>query len=403
MPNCPPDGPSAGEVVGHRLPGALRSGRAVHDGDELVGRRVRFDRGAVGERGAVGGVDEHLGPAVAVEVMDGDVVVVTETADGGGAADRRRSGVVGTVAGDLGVGARSLVDAPQTLPGEGVRLQEVRPVPGARQPADHEFVAAVTVEVTGPGVLHGVSVGVGQGDLRVPLPEVRRTAARLLLAAVHDRAHRIGAVPPPTVVLVRGRGGDRPVVEALPRPVDVEGDVRAVLGTEQSPAEKGAAAGGDRHETPVEVLHDAAGLCFGGPVCVGGRVRGGGGEQAGECGHGTRRRDSATPWTDEGHGRVLEGGKRWLRRSTVRPASRRVDDLPHAATRPQCADHIRRPRNRNRANSRFARRGRSVVPPVRCGSVEAHPPNHRCGSAPQGGQRETEERTCRSRHFPMPR
>lgn len=121
------------EVVGHGLPGALAARLPVDHRNELVGGRVGGHLRAVREGGPVGRVHQHLGLAVAVEVVHGDVVVVAVAADRRRAADRGGRGVVGAVPADLGVRARAEVDAPQPRAGERVRLQEVGLVAGLRE------------------------------------------------------------------------------------------------------------------------------------------------------------------------------------------------------------------------------------------------------------------------------
>ena len=230
---------------------ALGTCHAVHDGEELRGVIVRRDgeqhttaRSVV--RHAIRRAHDDLGLAVAVEVIDGHVILVAD-ADGGGV------GFVGV----RGVGAeRPHVHFPQERAVAEVGLEELhlRPGGGTARQAIHEIIVfAVAVKIPDPAKLHVVGrIPTGGGHLqrkRDVLAHGRirrqpgRRAGRLLDAADHrtdipgirHREIRRG------VEIVRRVGDDGIGVQqharrAVGGAIDVETDVRGIR-REQTPAD----------------------------------------------------------------------------------------------------------------------------------------------------------------------
>ncbi len=135
--------------IGNGGLGLLRSGQSIHDGKELNIRTGPAGlHHAVSENGAVGRTHNHLRLAVAVEVVNRHVVLVSD-------ADGRRAGFINNRAAARGVHAvRAHVHLPQERAVAFVRLEILFHVRGERQAVHQIIVFAVAVKIAEPTKLH---------------------------------------------------------------------------------------------------------------------------------------------------------------------------------------------------------------------------------------------------------
>src|SRR5690606_475377 len=225
----------------------------LRDGD--VALRDHFPVPVVlGDLGAGGGLEHHLGLAVTVEVVDQELGVVGSGPDVHAQVDAVEQGAVQLVRVDVDVAGVAL-------------LGDVLGVGGV--PLDDVLVLPVPVHVTDAHVVGGVGVrlphrgdAVGRALQRQVVGVAgpgRDRGAEVDLHTVHHRGDLGRGVPRPVLVEVVGAVGDGRDQGAVPVDVEVRagqstGGVAGDLVREQPPAEEYPVVGGGRDQAAVEVL-----------------------------------------------------------------------------------------------------------------------------------------------------